>query len=81
MVYHLDDTFLCLFAFIIFRSTYINNEVVNIKYKYTDHLFIHKVVISVCPIIIQEPQDRFAKQIYWGTREAHGNVLSLVLRS
>ena len=62
MVYHLNDTFLCLFAFIIFRSTYINNEVVNIKYKYTDHLFIHKVVISVCPIIIQEPQDRFAKK-------------------
>ena len=31
-------------------------------------------------IITQEPLDRFASKFDWGTRENHGNVLSLVLR-
>ena len=42
------------------------------------YLYLYKVVISVClfvcPIITEEPLDR------WGTRETQGNVLSLVLR-
>ena len=36
----------------------------------SDHLFIDQVVISiclsVCPIITQEPQDRFASNFEWG---------------
>ena len=45
---------------------------------------MYKVVISVslfvCPIITQEPPDRFASNYDWGTRETHGNALSVVLR-
>ena len=47
-------------------------------------IFIEKVEISdcllFCPIITQEPLDRFASNFNWGTRETHRNVLSLVLR-
>ena len=43
-------------------------------------IYAYKVVISVCPIITQEPQDRFFSNYVWGTRETRGNLLSLVLR-
>ena len=32
------------------------------------------------PDITQDPLDRFASIVDWGTREIHGNVLSLVMR-
>ena len=38
------------------------------------------VCLFVFPIITQEPLDRFASNFDWGSPEAHGNVLSLVLR-
>ena len=41
-------------------------------------IYMYKVVISVClfvcPIINQEPLDRFASNFDWGTRESHENV-------
>ena len=47
------------------------------------YVSIYKAVIPVClfvrPIITQEPLDRFVSNFDWGTREAHGNVLSLIL--
>ena len=49
-------------------------------------VYIYKVVISVSvclfifPIITKEPLDRFVSYFDWGTRETHGNILSLVLR-
>ena len=46
--------------------------------------YIYKVVISfclfVCPIITQGLLGHFTSNFDWGTRETHGNVLSLVLR-
>ena len=45
---------------------------------------LYKVVISicqfVCPIITQEPLDRFVSNFDWGTRENHGSDFSLDLR-
>ena len=49
------------------------------EFKGTVILYIYKVVISVCPIITREPLDGFASNFDWGTRETHGNVLSLFL--
>ena len=43
----------------------------------------HKNLVSillVCPIITHEPLDRFVSNLAWGTRENHGNVLSLVIK-
>jgi len=44
-------------------------------------IYKYKVVISVClfvcPIIAHEPFARFVSNFDWGTREIHGNVLSL----
>ena len=37
---------------------------------------IYKVVISVCPVIAQEPLDRFASNFDWGTRECGFEILS-----
>ena len=52
--------------------------------EYVFNKFISKVVIFVflfvCSIITHEPLDRFVSNFDWGTRENHGNVLSLVLR-
>ena len=46
-------------------------------------IYIYKVIISVrlfvCPILTQEPLDRFAAHLDWGTRKIHGNALSLIL--
>ena len=46
-------------------------------------IYKYKVVISVCrfvcPIIAHEPFARFVSNFDWGTREIHGNVLSLVV--
>ena len=42
--------------------------------------YIYKVLISVCPIITHESLNQFASNFDWGTRENHGNILSLVLR-
>ena len=51
------------------------NNQTNSRAKYI-YLYIYKVVVSVClfacPIITQEPLDRFG----WGNRESHGNVFS-----
>ena len=44
-------------------------------------LSIYIVVISVCPIKAHESFDRFVSNFYWGTRENHKNVPSLLLRS
>ena len=47
------------------------------------NLYIDRVVISVrlfvCPIITQEPLERFALNFDKGILESHGNVLSFVL--
>ena len=47
-------------------------------------IYVYKVVISVwvfvCTIITQEHVDRFVPNFDLGTRETHGNILSLVLR-
>ena len=58
----------------IFCSKHMKNFVV----KYMNYI----VVISVClsDRNDQEPLDRFALNLYRGTRETHGNVLSLFLR-
>ena len=52
-------------------------------YSWIFLIFIYSIVISVylfvCPIIPHEPQDRFTSNFDWGTRQKHGNVLSLVL--
>ena len=46
------------------------------------HIFIYKVVISVCqfvcPIITQEPFNRFTSKFDWETWLNRGNILSLV---
>ena len=46
------------------------------------YLYTNKIVISLflCPIITQEPLDRFDWNFDWVNRETHGDVLSLVLR-
>ena len=44
-------------------------------------LYSLSVYLFVCPIITQEPLVRFAFNFNWRTRETHGNILSLVLRS
>ena len=52
------------------------------------NLYVYMVIISVClsaslfvfPIITQGPLNRFASNFDWGTRETHGNIISLVLR-
>jgi len=36
------------------------------------------VYLFVCPIITQEPLDRFVSNFGWGTGGSQGNVLSLV---
>ena len=43
------------------------------------YLHLYKVVISVCLIITRKPLHLFDSNFYWGTRETHRNVLSLVL--
>ena len=37
-------------------------------------------ILFVCPIITHEPLNRFVSNLDWGTRENHGNVLSLVIQ-
>ena len=63
------------------RFQYFSSKYISFIYIY---MYIHQVVISVCLfaclIITQEPLDRFASNFDKGTRENHGNVLSLVLR-
>ena len=68
----------CMLLFIhIYLFSQFNYDVIQTCY-------IYKVVISVCLFVClikaQEPLDRFASNFDWGTRETHGNVLSLVLR-
>ena len=40
-------------------------------------MYINFEALPACPIINQEPLDRFASKFDCGTRENHGNVLSL----
>ena len=42
--------------------------------------FAISIYLFTYQIITQEPMDQFASKFYWGTRETHGNVLSLILR-
>ena len=66
----------------------VQNDCFTIKIKYCkfllcDHIYIYKVVISVCLfvcLITQKPPDRLASNFVQGTRETHRKVLSLVLR-
>ena len=48
------------------------------KHK-VDNLYL-SVCLFVFLIIIHKPLDWFASNFDWGTRENHGNVLSMVLR-
>ena len=49
--------------------------------QYQPGIYVYKVIFDClfeCPIISQQPLVRFASNFDWGTRENHGNVLSLV---
>ena len=39
----------------------------------------YNLCLTVCPIITQEPLDRFASSFDWGTLESHSNVINMVL--
>ena len=61
-------------------SVPVKNVVIVLKKNINMYKGVISVCLFVCPIITQEPLNRFASNLYWGTWESHGNVLILGLR-